>query len=51
MRQRLEKALRIIAALPEDGWEPYVWDEFLSARAVIVDELGRMDRAAAAGAQ
>lgn len=49
MRQRLEKALRTIAALPEDGWEPYTWDEFLSARAVIVDELGRMDRAASAG--
>lgn len=44
MKQRLERALRAIDSLPDDDWQPEHWDVFVSARMVIADELGRIDR-------
>lgn len=44
MRQRLERALRTIAALPDDDWQPHHWDEFTAAQVVVADEIASMDR-------
>lgn len=41
---RQERAARVIVALPADDWSPADWDLFDAARAVLRDELGRMDR-------
>lgn len=41
---RIEAALRTFASMPDDDWQPHHWDEFMAARAVAIDEVGRMDR-------
>lgn len=44
MRKAVERAMRAIAALPVDDWQPEHHDTFEAAQAVLVDELGRLDR-------
>ena len=45
MNRRLESAIRTIAALPADDWQPEHWDAFEAARHQLVLEVGRIDRA------
>lgn len=44
MKQRLERALRTIAAMPDDDWQPHHFDEFFAAQTVVRDELDWHDR-------
>ncbi|MCP5157736.1 MAG: hypothetical protein H6983_26425 [Ectothiorhodospiraceae bacterium] len=45
MNRRLEAAIRTIAALPADDWQPEHWGAFEAARHQLVLEVGRIDRA------
>lgn len=44
MKQRVEKAMRSVVALPPDDWHPADWDTLEAARAVFADELRVIDR-------
>jgi hypothetical protein len=47
MKRSVERAAREISALPADDWQPHDWDTFESARSVLVEELGHLDRSRA----
>lgn len=42
--KRQAEAVRTLAALPDDDWQPHDWDSFLEAVRVLEDELRRYDR-------
>ena len=46
MNKRTLDAIQKLSELPDDGWEPYTWDVFLTARTVLVEEADRVNRRA-----
>lgn len=42
--KRQERAVRTLAALPDDDWQPHDWESFEQARKVLADELRVIER-------